>query len=548
MSKRVATEEEIPEDVPQSHREKRRKKKDEGEGKGKGSDGPKEDGGDGGGVWIGNLAFHTTAQQLRDFFKECTGIITRVHLPTASKGRNKGFAYVDFSTQDGVEQALGRSEKLLTGRQVLIKRATDYTRKDRGRRVYVGNLPFEVSAQDVRSIMHEDPQVEVRIATFHDNPDKCRGFGFLEFSTVELAERVVTGPKKRLNGRLLDLTFAKNQDADADTAKTNVTDRDGIDSGRIGEKVKSSGKTKTKKADGKVEHQGHSDIDARTLESASHESESGSSVSGFSESKSESSGSSSFETSPSESSPSASESESSGSTSSESDSGSSSSVSLPRKGQPSAPAERERTTKKEERTATKNLAAARDGKNVLVAATGSVAAIKLPLIVSALLAHGLNVRVITTQHARHFIDELPSGVRCFTDKDEWVAWHQRGDPVLHIELRRWADALLVAPLSANALAKMSSGLCDDLLQCVLRAWDPRRPVLVAPAMNEYMYRHPATARHLALLAEMPWVRVLASVEKQLMCGDSGIGGMYEWSACVQRVVEALRHKLTDRET
>lgn len=64
------------------------------------------------------------------------------------------------------------------------------------------------------------------------------------------------------------------------------------------------------------------------------------------------------------------------------------------------------------------------------------------------------------------------------DEDDWRSWQKVGDPVLHIELRRWADVLLLAPLSANTLAKAASGLCDNLLTCVVRAWDFKKPLLV----------------------------------------------------------------------
>lgn len=65
------------------------------------------------------------------------------------------------------------------------------------------------------------------------------------------------------------------------------------------------------------------------------------------------------------------------------------------------------------------------------------------------------------------------------DKDDWTSWRSKGDAVLHIELRRWADLFVVAPLSANSLAKMAHGLCDNLVTCVGRAWDFSRPLLVS---------------------------------------------------------------------
>lgn len=64
------------------------------------------------------------------------------------------------------------------------------------------------------------------------------------------------------------------------------------------------------------------------------------------------------------------------------------------------------------------------------------------------------------------------------DEEEWHAWKTKGDPVLHIELRKWADAFVIAPLSANSLAKIAQGLCDNCLTSVARAWDFSKPMLV----------------------------------------------------------------------
>src|SRR5204862_6344568 len=91
------------------------------------------------------------------------------------------------------------------------------------------------------------------------------------------------------------------------------------------------------------------------------------------------------------------------------------------------------------------------------------------------------------------------------DADEWPGrgqggHYRRDDQVLHIELRRWADVLVIAPLDANTLAKLANGLTDNCLTCVWRAWEPSRPAVLAPAMNTLMWRHPATARHLRQLA------------------------------------------------
>ena len=104
-----------------------------------------------------------------------------------------------------------------------------------------------------------------------------------------------------------------------------------------------------------------------------------------------------------------------------------------------------------------------------------------------------------------------------------------------VQLRKWADLLLIAPLSANTLAKLAGGLADNLLTCVARAWAFSKPLLVAPAMNTAMWEHPLTASQLALL--VTWgVRVVPPVVKVLACGDEGRGAM----ASVADIVCAVR--------
>uniref|UniRef100_A0A453EDR6 phosphopantothenoylcysteine decarboxylase n=1 Tax=Aegilops tauschii subsp. strangulata TaxID=200361 RepID=A0A453EDR6_AEGTS len=94
---------------------------------------------------------------------------------------------------------------------------------------------------------------------------------------------------------------------------------------------------------------------------------------------------------------------------------------------------------------------------VLVAASGSVAAIKFEILCRS-LAEWADVRAVATASSLHFIDResFPSGVALLTDADEWSTWRRIGDEVLHIELRKWADAMLIAPLSANTLAKVGN--------------------------------------------------------------------------------------------
>ncbi|CAF0895229.1 unnamed protein product [Adineta steineri] len=184
--------------------------------------------------------------------------------------------------------------------------------------------------------------------------------------------------------------------------------------------------------------------------------------------------------------------------------------------------------------------------HLLLGVTGSVAAIKVNELVQKFNSHNIETIVIPTEIAKHFIHLEDSwcphgsvsnikGPCYFEDNDEWSSWKVRGDPVLHIILRDWADILLIAPLDANTLAKMSSGLCDNLLTNVIRAWDlkNKKPLIVAPAMNTAMFEHPLTRQHLDIITKNFGYIEIPCIEKTLMCGQTGIGAM----ASVETIVE-----------
>ncbi|AAS52077.1 ADR156Cp [Eremothecium gossypii ATCC 10895] len=184
--------------------------------------------------------------------------------------------------------------------------------------------------------------------------------------------------------------------------------------------------------------------------------------------------------------------------------------------------------------------------HILIGATGSVATLKVPLIIDKLFkiytSDKVSIQLIVTQRAEHFLKglKISKDVKLWRDEDEWFGFKRLGDPVLHVELRKWADIFLVAPLSANTLAKVANGICDNLLTSVLRVWNPSTPVLVAPAMNTFMYTHPVTKKHLLMLQEdAPYVQILKPVEKVLVCGDIGMGGMREWIEIVEILVKSI---------
>ncbi|XP_063170043.1 phosphopantothenoylcysteine decarboxylase isoform X2 [Candoia aspera] len=184
-------------------------------------------------------------------------------------------------------------------------------------------------------------------------------------------------------------------------------------------------------------------------------------------------------------------------------------------------------------------AASERNVRILVGVTGSVAALKLPLLVAELLKiPGLEVQVVTTENAKHFYNPEEIPVRIYSDSDEWQLWKTRTDPVLHIDLRRWADLLLVAPLDANTLAKIASGICDNLLTCVIRAWDVNKPLFFCPAMNTFMWEHPITTRQVEQLKEFGYAEIPCIVKK-LVCGDEGQGAMAEISTIVEKTKVVL---------
>lgn len=185
-------------------------------------------------------------------------------------------------------------------------------------------------------------------------------------------------------------------------------------------------------------------------------------------------------------------------------------------------------------------------KNILIACTGSVATIKLPLLVQQLLEKAneaninIEIKVICTEKAKHFVNPQEINVPMLSDDDEWSAWNKRGDPVVHIDLGKWADVMVIAPLGANSLAKIASGICDNLLLCTVRAWDFGKPLLFCPAMNTRMFEHPLTQQHVDILKKWGFIEV-PCVSKTLMCGDTGNGAMAEVGTIVTEVMEIVKN-------
>jgi len=189
---------------------------------------------------------------------------------------------------------------------------------------------------------------------------------------------------------------------------------------------------------------------------------------------------------------------------------------------------------------------------ILLGCTGSVATIKLPIIIQTLMEKksteqlNFEIKIVITENAKHFVDmnEISSNIPILTDIDEWNTWSKRGDPVLHIDLTKWADIFVIAPLDANTLAKIAQGLCDNLLLCTARAWNFDKPIFFCPAMNTFMWEHPVTSEHVAKIKSWGY-REIPCISKTLMCGDTGNGAMAEVNTIVDHIVEYFRSNNKD---
>ncbi|MGJ8692068.1 MAG: bifunctional phosphopantothenoylcysteine decarboxylase/phosphopantothenate--cysteine ligase CoaBC [Thalassotalea sp.] len=164
------------------------------------------------------------------------------------------------------------------------------------------------------------------------------------------------------------------------------------------------------------------------------------------------------------------------------------------------------------------------GKKILLGLTGGIAAYKAPELVRRLKDQGADVRVVITASAKEFVSTLSL---------QAVSTHPVHDSLLdpaaelamgHIELAKWADLLLIAPATANTIAKITHGLADDLLTTVYLATDA--PIAIAPAMNQQMWHNQATQENLATLTRRN-IAIWGPASGEQACGDVGLGRMID---------------------
>ena len=178
-------------------------------------------------------------------------------------------------------------------------------------------------------------------------------------------------------------------------------------------------------------------------------------------------------------------------------------------------------------------------KTILLGVTGCVAIYKACEVLRGLQKAGIRVKVVMTEHATHFID--PTLFRSLTREPVAVGLFDDapGDPIHHISLAKEADLFLIAPCTANVMAKMAHGICDDLLTTTALA--TTAPILIAPAMNVNMYEHPATRKNMEVLKGRG-VRFVDVVEGYLACGDEGKGKLAPFEDIVNAALEMLSVK------
>ena len=181
------------------------------------------------------------------------------------------------------------------------------------------------------------------------------------------------------------------------------------------------------------------------------------------------------------------------------------------------------------------------GRRILVAGSGSIAAVKLPQLVSALVKRGAEVRCLLTPSGAELVSPVAlaslSRHRCYLDADQWS--HHEPRP-LHIELAEWPDLVLLVPLSASTLARLVHGLADTLLASTLMA--TRAPVLAAAAMNTDMWESPAVQRNWQQLqSDRPLLALPPATEGLLACDRRGSGRMVEPSLLLQAAASVAVH-------
>lgn len=182
------------------------------------------------------------------------------------------------------------------------------------------------------------------------------------------------------------------------------------------------------------------------------------------------------------------------------------------------------------------------GKKIVLGLSGGVACYKAAELCRALVKQGARVHVAMTEAATHFIGQVT--MQALSGNPVWLdQWDPRmPNNMAHIDLTRGADAVLIAPCSADFIRKLAHGACDDLLSTLCLARPHGVPLLVAPAMNVEMWQNPATQRNVATLLG-DGVCIFGPAAGEQACGETGLGRMLEPEQLLDELIASFQHKV-----
>jgi phosphopantothenoylcysteine decarboxylase len=175
---------------------------------------------------------------------------------------------------------------------------------------------------------------------------------------------------------------------------------------------------------------------------------------------------------------------------------------------------------------------------IVLGVTGSIAAYKAAELTSLLTKKGCDVHVVMTEDAVEFITPLPLKTLSRNPVVTSLYDEEEGWKPTHIELADKAQILLIAPATANTIAKIALGLANDALTCIALALNPQAKLLIAPAMNGKMWLHPATQQHVATLKERG-AEFIGPDEGLLSCGYEGLGRLWPVEKVADRVLQLV---------
>jgi len=178
-------------------------------------------------------------------------------------------------------------------------------------------------------------------------------------------------------------------------------------------------------------------------------------------------------------------------------------------------------------------------KNIILGVTGSIAAHKAADLASLLTKQKCSVRVVMTADAQRFITPLPFKVLSRHQVVTGLYDEEEGWEPAHVKMADKADLLLIAPATANVVAKLAHGIADDALTCIALALNPKAKILIAPAMNGKMWLHAATQENVKTL-KARGAEFIGPDEGMLSCGYEGVGRLWPVATIAKRALKLLR--------